>query len=74
MIPENKRAKVAHDIYQAGEIARAEAVQRGASRDVCENFSRIAAQDAEKIRENVLITSLDKWATVILENNVSILS
>ncbi len=74
LIPENKRAKVAHEIYQAGETARAEAVQRGASRDICENFSRIAAQDAEKIRENVLFSSLDKWSAVIMQNNVSILA
>ncbi len=74
LVPENKRGEVARSILHEGEEARRTAAENGASRDVCENFTRLAAQDAGRISEGLLFSGLEKWIPILIPDAVSVLS
>jgi len=74
LVPEKRRGEIARSILEAGEKARLEAAQNGAGRDACENFSRLAMQDAERIREGLLFSGLEKWTPILIPYSASVLS
>ncbi len=73
-VPDTQRGVVADRILVAGENLREEAIRNGASAADAEDFSRLALQDAERIRAGVHFPGLEKWVRLILPDNVSVLS
>jgi len=74
LVPEAKRAEISRRILEEGEKARLEAAQNGATRDACENFGRLAAQDAERVSSGLLFAGLEKWTKILLPDGASVLS
>jgi len=74
LVPDGRRREIAQHILEEGESARLEAAKNGADRNACEGFSRLAAQDAERIREGLLFSGLEKWTPVLMPESASVLS
>ena len=74
LVPEARRAEVSKSILHAGDTAAQEAANNGAKRDVCENFMRLAAQDADHISSGVFFPGLEKWTPLLLPDGAAALS
>lgn len=74
LVPVARRGEISRRILEEGEKARLEAAQNGADRNACENMSRLAAQDAERISEGLLFSGLEKWTTILMPESDSVLA
>jgi len=74
LVADARRKEISQRILEEGEKARLEAAQNGAGRDTCESMARLAAQDAERIREGLLFSGLEKWTPILMPESESVLS